>query len=419
MNQFGNVLLIAMPGFFVLIMFEMFWGRWKHNEQQPLIDAVASVACGFTNILKATLGLTIVIFSYAWMESHLHIIQLSASSAFTYIITFVALDFIGYWMHRLSHRVNFFWGHHVVHHSSEEFNLPCALRQGITMITNLTTLAIFPLALMGIPPQVLAIVGPVHLFSQFWYHTRYIGRLGVLEYIFVTPSAHRVHHAMNDMYMDKNYSAIFIVWDRMFGTYQSELSTEPCVYGMRRPAQSWNPLVINFKHWYTLAKDAFYTQKWSDKVKLWFMPTGWRPADVSEQYPLFTIQTMNDLQKYNPGYSKWFVRYSFMHIHIVFLLVCFLFFRFGEITKADALLNGIMLLLAVFGFTSMLDKKLYGFMGMLITSISIVVFVLVKGDWFGLNSFVPFGSVAIATYFTLAALIVGWFYKTELALVEQ
>jgi hypothetical protein len=120
------------------------------------------------------------------------------------------------------------------------------------------------------------------------------------------------------------------------------------------------------------------------------------------------------LAKYNPGYSKWFVRYSFMHIHIVFLLVCFLFFRFGEITKADALLNGIILLLAIFGFTSMLDKKHYGFIGMLLTSIGIAVFVLVKGDWFGLNTFVPFGSVIVAAYFTLAALIVGWFYKTEL-----
>ncbi len=419
MNQFGNALLIAMPGFFVLILLEMFWGRWKHNEQQPLIDAVASVACGFTNILKTTLGLTIVIFSYAWMESHLHIIQLSASSAWTYIFTFVALDFIGYWMHRLSHRVNFFWGHHVVHHSSEEFNLPCALRQGITMITNLTTLAIFPLALMGIPPQVLAIVGPVHLFSQFWYHTRYIGRLGMLEYILVTPSAHRVHHAMNDMYMDKNYSAIFIIWDRMFGTYQSELSTEPCVYGMRRPAQSWNPLVINFKHWYTLVKDAYFTQKWSDKFKLWFMPTGWRPDDVAVQHPLFTIQNMSDLKKYNLGYSKWFTRFSFLHINVVFLLVCFLFFRFGEITKADALLNGIFLMLAIFGFTSMLDKKHYGFIGMLVTSIGIAIFILVKGDWFGLNTFVPIGSVIVVAYFVLVAIVAGWFYKTEFGLVKE
>ncbi|MGE0638432.1 MAG: sterol desaturase family protein, partial [Bacteroidia bacterium] len=167
MNQFGNALLIAMPGFFVLIMLEMFWARWKHNEQQPLIDSIASIASGFTNILKSTLGLTIIIISYKWMESHLHLMKLSANSVWTYVIVFITIDFMYYWLHRLSHSVNFFWGHHVVHHSSEEFNLPCALRQGITMITNLTTVATLPLALMGAPAEVLGIVAPFHLFSQF------------------------------------------------------------------------------------------------------------------------------------------------------------------------------------------------------------------------------------------------------------
>jgi alkylglycerol monooxygenase len=413
MNNLGNALLIAMPCFFVLILLEMLWGRWKHNEQQPLIDAIASVASGFTNILKATLGLTIVVVSYQVMQTHLHIINLSASSAWTYIIVFVTLDFVSYWTHRLSHRVNFFWGHHVVHHSSEEFNLPCALRQGITMVTNLTAVAIFPLALMGVPAEVIGIVVPVHIFSQFWYHTRYIGNMGVLEYILVTPSAHRVHHAMNDIYMDKNFSAIFIVWDRLFGTYQKELAEEPCVYGMRRPAQTWNPFIINYKHWFTLAADAYRTKKWSDKLRLWFMPTGWRPADVAEKYPLFTIQKMSDLKKYNPGYSKWFTRLSFIHIHVLFLLVYFLFFRFGEISQPEALLNGIFLLLAIFGFTSLLDKKQYGFISMLFVSIAIIFFCLVTGDWFGLNSFVPFGSALVVIYFTAVIFTTGWFYKTE------
>jgi sterol desaturase/sphingolipid hydroxylase (fatty acid hydroxylase superfamily) len=419
MNQFGNALLIAMPCFFVLIMIEMAWARFKYNEQQPLVDAIASVASGFTNILKATLGLTIVIVSYVWMEEHLHIIKLSANSAFTYVITFVVLDFISYWTHRLSHRVNFFWGHHVVHHSSEEFNLPCALRQGITMVTNITTVTALPVALLGVPAEVLGVVVPVHIFSQFWYHTRYIGNLGVLEYILVTPSAHRVHHAMNDIYMDKNYSAVFIVWDRMFGTYQSELATEPCVYGMRRPAQTWNPFIINYKHWYTLAVDAYRTQNWSDKLKIWFMPTGWRPADVAEKYPLFTIQKMSELKKYDPGYSKWFVNLGFLHIHMLFLLVLFLFFRFGEISETDALINGIFLLLAIFGFTSLLDKKQYGVISMLLVSVGIVVFSLVKGDWFGLNSFVPFGSLVVASYFAAVAVTTSWLYKTEFNLSVQ
>jgi alkylglycerol monooxygenase len=413
MNQFGNALLIAMPGFFVLIMLEILWGRWKHHEQAPLIDSIASIASGFTNILKATLGLTIAIVSYDWMVTHLHLIELPADSAWTFVAVFVVLDFINYWTHRLSHHVNFLWGHHVVHHSSEEFNLPCALRQGITMITNLTAVAIFPLALMGIQPEVLSVVVPVHIFSQFWYHTRYIGNLGVLEYILVTPSAHRVHHAMNDVYMDKNFSAIFIVWDRLFGTYQKELPTEPCVYGMRRPAQTWNPYIINYKHWYTLAADAYHTKKWSDKFRLWWMPTGWRPADVAEKFPLFTIQKMSDLKKYNPGYSKWFTRCCFIHINILFLLVCFLFFRFGEISKSDALVNGILLLLSIFGFTSLLDKKLYGIISMLLVSTAIAIFGWMKGDWFGLNTFIPFGSFIVVIYFLAAALIAIRFYKTE------
>ncbi len=419
MNNFGNALLIAMPGFFVLIMFEMFWARWKHNEQQPLIDSIASVASGLTNVLKSTLGLTIVIFSYAWAEAHLRLMTLSASSVWTYVIAFVVIDFISYWTHRLSHRVNFFWGHHVIHHSSEEFNLPCALRQGISMITNILAIAFFPLAILGVPVEVLGIIGPVHLFSQFWYHTRYIGTMGVLEYILVTPSAHRVHHAMNDIYMDKNYSAIFIVWDRLFGTYQKELATEPCVYGMRRPAQSWNPYIINFKHWFTLAADSYHTKNWGDKFKLWFMPTGWRPADVAEKYPLLTIQKMSDLQKYSPGYSKWFTGFSFIHINMLFLLVLFLFFRFGEISKADATMNGIFLLFAIFGFTALLDKKQYGIISIFFVSISITIFCFAKGDWFGLNTFLPFGSVLVVTYFMAVTLAAAWLYKTELSLTKN
>ncbi|MBK7148142.1 MAG: sterol desaturase family protein [Bacteroidetes bacterium] len=190
MNDYGNMLLIAMPIFLLLILVEMFWGRIKHGEQQPVIDTISSLSSGMTNILKSTLGISIVIISYPWMVEHLQVIQLEKGSIWPYVITFVFMDFTGYWMHRLQHRVNFFWNHHIIHHSSEEFNLPCALRQQIAVMTNIYTLVMLPLALLGIPGEVLALVGPIHLFSQFWYHTRYIGNLGILEYILVTPSHH-------------------------------------------------------------------------------------------------------------------------------------------------------------------------------------------------------------------------------------
>jgi alkylglycerol monooxygenase len=416
MNAYGNILLIAMPVFLLLILIEMIYGRIKYNEQQPIVDTISSLTSGMTNILKSTLGLTIVIVSYSFLETHLHLMEWNKGSIWPYIIVFVFFDFTGYWAHRLQHRVNFFWSHHLVHHSSEEFNLPCALRQQIAVMTNVYTLMLIPMALIGIPAEVLALVGPIHLFSQFWYHTRYIGKLGFLEYILVTPSAHRVHHAMNDIYMDKNYSQIFIFWDRMFGTYQEELETEPCVYGMRRPAQTWNPYIINFKHWYTLVVDAWHTEKISDKFRLWFMPTGWRPADVMQKYPLFTVGKMSELKKYAPVYSNSFRAFSVVYLSVIFLLLCFLFFRFGEITQTEALVNGILLLLAIFGFTALLDKKQYGMVSILLVSVGIVAFSITKGDWFGLNTFLPLGSIMVTIYFASTAIAAIWFYKKELSI---
>jgi alkylglycerol monooxygenase len=337
------------------------------------------------------------------------------ASVWPYVIVFVFFDFAGYWTHRLEHRVNFFWNHHIVHHSSEQFNLPCALRQEIAVLTNIYSVLLFPLALLGIPSIVLAVIGPVHLFSQFWYHTRYIGRLGWLEYIVVTPSHHRVHHAMNDVYMDKNYGQIFIVWDRLFGTFQEELATEPCVYGMRRPAQTWNPYIINFKHLWQLMLDAWRTKSLRDKLRIWFMPTGWRPADMQEQYPVFTITQMGDLKKYDPAYSNWFRGFAVLHLSAIFLLLCFLFFRFGEISEREALLNGVFLMLAIFGFTGLLDKKSYGLISMIALSAGVVLFCIIRGDWFGINTFIGFGSGLVAAYFVLSALTAYWFYQREFA----
>lgn len=408
------MLLIAMPGFLLLIGIEALWGWYKHGEKQPLVDTIASLTSGMTNILKSTLGLTIVLVTYDWLLPRLQLVTWDKGSAWPYIITFVFIDFTGYWLHRIQHKINILWGHHVVHHSSEEFNLPCALRQQIAVLTNIYVVATIPLAIMGIQPAVLGLIGPIHLFAQFWYHTRYIGKLGFLEYIIVTPSAHRVHHAMNDAYMDKNFSQIFIIWDRIFGTYQDELEAEPCVYGMRRPAQSWNPYIINFKHQYSLLKDAWHTRSIKDKLRIWFMPTGWRPADVVDAHPLFTIYRMDELTKYAPTYSSSFRAFSLVHLTVLFSLLCFLFFRFGEIDTQQALLNGIILLVTIFAFTAFLDKKLYGALSMVIACSGMAAYALVQADWFGLNSFVPNGSYAIAIYYSLAAVISLRFWFAEL-----
>ncbi len=416
MNSYGNMLLVAMPIFLLLILVEIFWGWWYKSDDHNVIDAVSSLTSGMTNILKSTLGISLVILSYPWLVEHLQLITWNKSSVWPYIITFVFMDFTGYWTHRLQHRINFFWNHHIIHHSSEEFNLPCALRQQISVLTNIYTFLMLPLAVIGIPGEVLALVGPIHLFSQFWYHTKYINRLGFLEHILVTPSHHRVHHAMNDIYMDKNYSQIFIVWDKWFGTFQQELDTEPCVYGMRRPAQTWNPFIINYKHLWQIIKDAWHTENTADKFRVWYMPTGWRPADVEKKYPLFTISKMTELKKYNPVYSNWFRAFSVIHIFVIFLLLSFLFYRFGEITRTDALINGTFLMMAIFGFTALLDKKQYGILSMVLVTVAIIIFSLQQGDWFGLHKTLHINGMTVAVYFTVTTAIALYFYRNELRL---
>jgi alkylglycerol monooxygenase len=157
-----------------------------------------------------------------------------------------------------------------------------------------------PLAILGVPQEVIAITAPIHLFAQFWYHTTLIGRLGWLEHIIVTPSHHRVHHAINDIYLDKNFSQVFIVWDKWFGTFQEELAEEPPVYGVKRQSNTWNPLKINFQHLGVLIKDAWRTRSWKDKFLIWMKPTGWRPKDVEEAYPIEYIKDARDQSSMKP-----------------------------------------------------------------------------------------------------------------------
>ena len=266
------------------------------------MDMISSLSSGITNVTKDVLGLSIGIISYSWLVDHLAIVHVPGGWL-TYLVAFLALDFSGYWTHRIAHQYNFFWNNHIVHHSSEEFNLACALRQSISTIVRLFTIFLLPAAILGVPENVIAVIAPIHLFAQFWYHTRHINKMGIFEKIIVTPSHHRVHHALNPEYLDKNYSQIFIFWDKMFGTFQEELAAIPPVYGITRPVHTWNPIKINFQHMWLLFKDAWRAGDWKDKFRIWLKPTGWRPADVAEKYPVHKINDPYHLEKYDPKAS--------------------------------------------------------------------------------------------------------------------
>ncbi|MFN3640425.1 MAG: sterol desaturase family protein, partial [Flavobacterium sp.] len=191
MEQYGKILIIAMPVFLVLIIIEKVYGHFKGEDTVPLMDGISSISSGITNAVKDVLGISITLISYDWILQRISFFEVQ-NNVVTYIIAFFVIDFYGYWTHRWSHQINIFWNKHAIHHSSEEFNLACALRQSISSFVNLFTFLLIPAALMGVPSMVIAIVLPIHLFLQFWYHTRHIGKLGFLEKIIVTPSHHRV-----------------------------------------------------------------------------------------------------------------------------------------------------------------------------------------------------------------------------------
>ena len=181
METYGKILLIAMPVFLFLVLFEKFWGWWKGKDTVRNMDMISSLSSGITNVTKDVLGLSIAIITYAWMVNRVALFHIQ-STLWMYVIAFIALDFAGYWVHRWSHHINLFWNLHVIHHSSEEFNLSCALRQSVSELVKVFAFMLLPAALLGIPAKVIAIVAPLHLFAQFWYHTRHINKMGFLEH---------------------------------------------------------------------------------------------------------------------------------------------------------------------------------------------------------------------------------------------
>ena len=360
MEMYAEILLIAIPSFLVLVLFEIGYGAWKKNQTYSLMDTLSSLSSGMTNILKDVFGIGLIIISYPWIKDSIGLIEIEENLSL-YFIAFICIDFASYWNHRLNHSINVFWNRHIVHHSSEEFNLACALRQSISSLIGFGALFLLPAALLGIPHKVITVLAPLHLFGQFWYHTKHIGKLGWIEYILVTPSQHRVHHAINPEYIDKNLSAIFCVWDRIFGTFQEEIDNVPCVYGTLKPVQTWNPILINFQHNWGLAKDAWYAKNWGDKLKLWFMPTGWRPADVAKRFPRPLVENVYQQQKYAPSYTlkhKLIAVFHFIGINsFLFLFLT----SFGDLHISSQVAFGILIITAIFGFTSIMDGYKWAF----------------------------------------------------------
>jgi len=429
MESFGAILLYAIPGFVLLILLENAWGWYKGVRYYRHMDTISSLSSGMTNIIKQVLGLTIVVLSYAWLESKIGLwhwdVQTPADVPWwAWIAGFIALDLAGYIGHRLAHEINVLWNTHIVHHSSEEFNLSCALRQEISHFTNWGVVFLLPAALLGVPDVVVAVLAPFHLFAQFWYHTQYIGRMGWLEYVLVTPSHHRVHHAINPEYLDKNYSQIFIIWDKLFGTFQEELPDVKAVYGVKRPVNTWNPILINFQHMALMVKDAWHTRNWLDKIRLWFKPTGWRPADVAQRFPVHVLQDPYAQQKYDTAASPLLLGFSYAQLIVNNLLLLFFFGNIAAIQAAWGLggmvTYGLFIVFAVFSYSTLMDRSVHAaWLELIKSAAGIAIIVALGGTWFGMESLLPFGSALVAGWFILSASLTGWIVWREIREPEQ
>lgn len=418
MEAYATALTYAIPGFILLIVIEVIYAKIKGEDVYKGMDTISSLSSGMTNTLKSLIGLSVVIISYAWMVEHIAIFEIK-STFWLYILAFIGIDFVGYWSHRFNHVINVFWNRHIVHHSSEEFNLSCALRQSISAIVGVYFFLYVPMAIIGIPVKIVAVVAPIHLFAQFWYHTRLIDKMGILEHILVTPSHHRVHHAINPEYIDRNYAQIFIVWDKWFGTFQAELADVPPVYGTLKPASTWNPIWINYMHLWQLIKDAWRTQNWWDKARIWFMPTGWRPEDVKDKYPVFSVQDVYNRPKYAPPASAFLQAWSWAQLIIHNLLIYYALVSIADFQYSDLIWYVVFLMVSIFAYTTLMDRNPLAVPVELLKVVIGGFLIYRMGGWFMLETQISGATTLMIIYLVVSALLTIYFSFYEIVVISK
>ena len=304
-----DLIALAVPLFLLALFIELFidWRRGTGFYRSN--DAINSLSAG---IMSTTFGyftkfLSLLVWSYvfanfALVDMQLSWFDLTAKGLALWILAALAWDLCYYWQHRCYHEYSVLWASHAVHHQSEDYNLSTALRQSSTSFL-FSWIFYVPLFVIGFPLEVLLTVGAINLIYQFWVHTQVVRHMGVLDGILVTPSNHRVHHAQNTRYIDKNYGGMLILWDRIFGTFEPERDDDPVVFGVRKPLQNWNPFWANLQVYDYLLFDSLHTNSWRDKFGVWFSRTGWRPADVEKLFPKRRSE-LASFRKFDPAVSR-------------------------------------------------------------------------------------------------------------------
>ena len=381
-----NPIVIAIPIYFLLIAIEIIVHNRQAIKSYRLNDAFANISCGILSQITGAFLMVGLFGLYTWVEGHLSFFDLPIRW-WAFVLAFLMFDFMYYWAHRLSHEINLFWGGHSVHHQSEEYNLTVALRQSSTQIL-WTFLFYLPLALIGIDPFVFVISQGVNLLYQFWIHTESIKKLPKwFEWVFNTPSHHRVHHARNNQYIDKNHGGTLIIWDRLFRTFEKE--EEKPVYGITKPLNSWNPLWANFAHYIDIVKNISPEKGFRFNLGLLFKKPGW--------YEKQAVQRVDPSKKFDTRPPKKLNSYVVVHFLILLCSTLYFLLIFKELSYLEKVVLAALIVVSASSIGMVFDNyKRAGIIEIFRTLLVAISFAILW--WNSLNLVIVVTSLAVLSF---------------------
>ena len=347
-----DYIALSIPVFFLLIGIELIISTVRKKKLYRFHDAITSISCGIGSEIMGVFVKSFFFLGYLYLYNNVRIFTMP-NTGWSLALLFIGIDCAYYWWHRLSHQINFLWAVHIVHHQSEEYNLSTALRQawfehGTSWVFYL------PLALIGFDPVMFLMFKSFDTLYQFWIHTKTVGKLGFYEWFMNTPSHHRVHHGKNPKYLDKNYAATFIIWDRMFGTFQVE-EEEP-VYGTTKTLKSFNPLWTNFHYWIDLFKTASQSSRFIDKIKIFIKPPGWFPSELGGFQAAPEVDR-SIYQKYDTKTPKAVNLYIFFQFVTALLVASAFLFLASSFSPIQQIGVPAFVLFSILNFGAMFERK--------------------------------------------------------------
>lgn len=378
-----RIMMVAIPGFFVLMAIELLAARLMRRRVYRLNDAIASIGLGVLSQVVGVFAKVLTIGLYAWLLPRVALFDLPADSPWVWVVALVLYDVCYYWLHRAGHEIGVLWAAHVVHHQSERYNLSTALRQTGSGVL-LGWLFYVPLAVLGVPVEVFAVVAVIDLLYQYWIHTELVPKLGWFDRVFASPSNHRAHHAVNDRYLDRNYGGIFILWDRLFGTFVEEADDDPPVFGTRAPLRSFNPLLANVEVYAALMKDAWHARRWSDKLRVWLKPPGWRPADVVMRFPKPAFDLART--EYDPPLSRPMQAYALFHFALLLGLGTQFLSHAPALGGAQALVFAGFVTTGLCALGALLESRAWGLALEAVRLVVLGLWPMLTADWPGMAS---------------------------------